>query len=148
MLLPYLMPWLNRLLCGLLIATIIAPEVRCCCNISWGPAGLCQPTLALQKPVLKAKCSCCTLPPSDALPDAQEFRDGPASDCLCTFQIAVGEPSVKKIGLEFPADGTPAVVMCLPDGRDGHGPFAAGMKQHPPSRTAQEHCALFQIWRT
>ncbi len=147
MFLQLLRAWPSRLVCGLLIATIIAPEVRCCCNISWGPAGLCQPVSAHQRPATKPKCCCC---PAPGLQEGQLVDGFPGCEqcaCRCIFQTASIAPASSTIVQEPPLSVLVQTKVSVPTEVRGCILVDFGVEPHPPSLTVLQCCARFQSWQ-
>jgi len=146
MFLQFYVPWLSRVFCGLLIATMIAPEVRCCCNLSWGPAGVFQSVRS--QPVSQAKrCSCCASRAGQNSP-AHECRSCGPCDGQCTFWTAPVAPVAKTFDWEAVAPMPTHIDTTLATSSNGHRVAAVEHPPHSLSLTAPQHCALFQSWQT
>ena len=140
----------------LLMAALVVPEVRCCCNQSWGPAGLQRMAPETQNESPRQKCCCCALVVGSAVRDYQlgknvalEVQSSSRPGCECQIWIAAKPLPTKGQGLEHssallptihPTAFSPHLSICL---------SAAGVDSpHLPSLSALEHCAYFQTWRS
>lgn len=141
-------PWLNRLFCGLLTATIIAPEVRCCCNISWGSAGFFQLAAAIQKPAGKARCCRRASQAADDREPSHGFQSCDEGGCRCTFRTASVAPSSSAFDQEFAPTAPGLILVWLPSEVRDCILNDQGIKPHPPSLTAIQCCARLQSWQT
>ncbi len=134
---------------GLIALILLAsvPEVRCCCDVSWGPAGLfgnrarCVAHTSSQ-PV----CDCCHRERQDESPPADGFG---SQDCPCRFTVV--NPSAMAAGPS--ADSAQAPILEAWNQASTASSFvganlaARDFVERPCSAlTPVKRCALFQTW--
>ena len=84
-------PVFLRACCALLVAVAVVPEVRCCCNLSWGPAGLGHPQCPMEA-AAKPKCTCCCRKSESTSLPAHGVAAVPADSCECQFHVVASAP--------------------------------------------------------
>lgn len=132
-------------LVGLLLLASV-PEVRCCCDISWGAAGLFGSTAQCPERAAAPKPCCC--------PQQEESGDSPSTGCQdgncdCSFCLVNPQPIVCAQGADsaparsVDAWSLPSASLFFAENTAGHGSAAV----RPPSLTPLERCAFLQTWR-
>lgn len=133
-------------LIGLILLASV-PEVRCCCDVSWGPAGLfgnralCAPNSSSQP---LPDC-CCSHVPEESSPPADGFG---GQDCHCRFTVV--SPSAMAAGpsadsaraptLEAWSQASPSTIL-------GMQHVALDLVEQPDSvLMPSQRCALLQTW--
>ena len=135
---------------GLVALILLAsvPEVRCCCDVSWGPAGLfgnsarCVPNSTAQP---LPDCCCAHEPEEKSSPPADGFG---GQDCHCRFTVV--SPSAMSVGpsadsaksptMEAWSQASPSTTLDTPL-------IALDLAQQPDSALMpSQRCALLQTW--
>jgi hypothetical protein len=132
---------------GLVALILLAsvPEVRCCCDVSWGPAGLfgssalCAPSSTAQP-----RCNCCPQPEEQAPPEG----GCGSGDCACSFTwvsppaMAAG-PSVESVQaptLKAWIHASPLTIAGI------HLAHLDLVEQSDSALMPSQRCALLQTW--
>lgn len=129
----------------LLLASV--PEARCCCNLSWGPAGLLSNRMdCFATPKAQPACDCCR---ARELGDNSPPVDGYCDlDCRCSITVVSPAPMAVAPGLDA------TVHPFLEAGIHAPKVFVSGMPSFALEGgdsadsvlTPMERCALFQNW--
>jgi hypothetical protein len=132
---------------ALLVLLASLPEVVCCCDISWGPAGLLgQAACCEQQESPSASCCCCK--PACEPAESTGLLTGGSKDCACRLSYLTPSPmnGSPAVAVEFDLAWTPLDFICLPTTGDSLHGSRQHEEQHPPPLTSLSRCALLQTW--
>jgi hypothetical protein len=94
--------WIWRACCALLAVVAVVPEVRCCCDLSWGPAGMVRPAFRMEA-AAKPKCTCCRRKSEYTESPAAAVDAVPDELCDCQLHVTAGSPSSSSFSDLVPA---------------------------------------------
>lgn len=149
--LPQTWLWSRRISSLLLMAMLVVPEVRCCCNQSWGPAGLQGMAPETQDESPSQKCCCCARLPGNELDENPVSGVQAQSRPRCECQLLIVSQPLPQRSQDFEhcSAWLPSIHLSPSSKQFAICLSAAGVDSpHLPSRSALEHCAYFQTWRS
>ncbi|MBC7853921.1 MAG: hypothetical protein IAF94_10825 [Pirellulaceae bacterium] len=134
---------------GLILLILLAsvPEVRCCCDVSWGPAGINGNSAlccAISNPQPHADC-CCSPEREEGVPPADGCKGEDCDGCLTVIYPApmAAGPNMESVATPFAEAwslASSATIVAPPLA-------ASGLVETPDSvLMPAQRCALFQTW--